>query len=131
VKRIISIPSLLLAIFVAFCDPSFAQEKETLPPLPAGATVPQNFAEMWARFDPRAEPLEIEMVKEWEEGGAVLRIVRFRIGFFKGQKSLLAGIYGYPKDAAANGKKVPGLLQILGVHSTRTTPHAVTQKTLS
>ena len=58
--------------------------EESLPPLKDGKA-PQNFDEMWAGYDPRVEPLEIETIKEWEEDGVVLRIVRYRIGIFKGQ----------------------------------------------
>jgi len=89
------------------CTTVFAQE--TLPRL-AGRSAPQTFEEMWAGFDPGAEPLEVEALKEWEEDGAVLCVVRFRIGIFKGQKALLAAVYGYPKG----GTKLPGLVQIHG-----------------
>ncbi len=82
---------------------------ETLTPL-QGGKVPQTFEELWSGFDPRAEPLETETVKAWEEDGVVLRIVRYRIGIFKGQKALMAAIYGYPKG----GTKLPGLVQIHG-----------------
>jgi hypothetical protein len=85
------------------------QAQETLPPLRDGQT-PQNFAEMWSGFDPRAEPLETELLHEWEEEGVVLRVVRFRIGIFKGQKAHLAAVYGFPKG----GRNLPGLLQIHG-----------------
>ena len=44
---------------------------------------PQSFEELWAGYDPRVEPLEIEILKEWEEDDGVLRIVRYRIGIFK------------------------------------------------
>lgn len=88
-------------------------EQETLSPLKAGKS-PQSFVEMWAGFDPRAEPLEVETIKEWEEDDVVLRIVRFRIGVFKGQKTKLVAVYGFPKSVIASGKKVPGLLQIHG-----------------
>lgn len=87
--------------------------QETLPQL-KGKSAPQNFAEMWAGFDPRAEPLEVETLKEWEEDGVLLRIVRFRIGVFKGQKAKLAAIYGFPKSVAESSKRIPGLLQIHG-----------------
>jgi hypothetical protein len=40
----------------------------------------------------------------------VLRVVRFRIGVFKGRKAMLAGVYGFPKG----GTKLPGLVQIHG-----------------
>lgn len=85
---------------------------DTLPPL-NGGDAPRNFREMWGNFDPRAEPLEVELLKEWEEDEVVLRIVRFRIGVFKGQKAVLAAVYGFPKSAAG-GKRIPGLVQIHG-----------------
>lgn len=88
-------------------------ETDTLPPLKDGKA-PQNFAEMWAGFDPRAEPLEIEVLKSWEEDNVALRIVRFRIGVFKGQKATLAAVYGFPKSAVSSGTKLPGLVQIHG-----------------
>jgi len=70
---------------------------------------------MWAGFDPRAEPLETELLKEWEEDGVVLRVVRFRIGVFKGKVARLAAVYGFPKIAGGDGKaKLPGLVQIHG-----------------
>ena len=59
---------------------------------------------------PRKEPLETETLKAWEEDGVVLRVVRYRIGIFKGQKAMMAAIYGFPKGAA----KLPGLVQIHG-----------------
>ena len=82
---------------------------DTLPPLVDGK-VPQTFDELWAGYDPRAEPLDVEVVKAWEEDGVVCRVVRYRIGVFKGQKALMLGVYGFPKD----GTKLPGLVQIHG-----------------
>ncbi len=75
---------------------------------------PGNFDEMWAGFDPRAEPLEVEVLKEWKEDAVILRIVRFRIGVFNGQTAKLAAVYGFPKAAAQSGTPLPGLLQIHG-----------------
>ena len=82
---------------------------ETLPPLPDDGT-PQTVEAMWAGFDPRAEPLDVEVLREWEEDGVVLKVLRYRIGVFKGQKAMMAAVYGYPKG----GKKLPGLVQIHG-----------------
>jgi cephalosporin-C deacetylase-like acetyl esterase len=84
-------------------------EKETLAPLDGGPA-PQTFDALWAGFDPQAEPLEVELLKEWEEDGVVLRALRYRIGVFKGQKAMMAGIYGFPKG----GKNLPGLVNIHG-----------------
>lgn len=82
---------------------------ETLPALD-GAGVPQTFEAMWAGYDPRAEPLEVEVLHEWEAEGVVMRVVRFRVGVFKGESAWLAAIYGYPKGESG----VPGLVQIHG-----------------
>ncbi len=111
-ERFYSLLICCLAIFLGNPINAIAQEKETLAPLVGPA--PSNFAEMWSGFDPCAEPLEVETVKAWEEEGVMLRIVRFRIGVFKGKKAKLAAVYGYPKNVAATGEKVPGLLQIHG-----------------
>ena len=69
---------------------------------------------MWEGFDPRAEPLETEVLKEWTEDGVALKIVRFRIGQFKGQRAMLAAVYGAPVSTAKDGAKIPGLVQIHG-----------------
>ena len=82
---------------------------ETLCPLHNGVP-PQTFDELWKEFDPRKEPLEIEVLKQWEEEGVVMKVVRYRIGIFKGQKAIMAAVYGFPKG----GSKLPGLVQIHG-----------------
>ncbi|MDG2221951.1 MAG: dienelactone hydrolase family protein, partial [Rubripirellula sp.] len=104
-----------ILLFVTLLEGSLATggEPDTLPPLRNGRA-PQNFAEMWAGFDPRAEPLEVETLHQWESDDVMLRIVRFRIGIFKGEKATLAAVYGYPKQLAARGQQVPGLVQIHG-----------------
>lgn len=82
---------------------------ETLPPLRDGVP-PQSLADTWRGFDPRAEPLDTEVLHEWEEDGVVLQVLRYRIGVFKGQKAMMAAVYGYPKG----GTDLPGLVQIHG-----------------
>ena len=82
---------------------------ETLP-ISVGSKVPLTYDEMWQGFDPRKEPLEIEVLHRWEKDGVVLQVLRYRIGIFKGRKAMMAGVYGYPKGAG----KLPGLLQIHG-----------------
>lgn len=39
--------------------------------------VPQSVTELWTDFDPRQEPLEVEVVREWKSDGSVYRIARF------------------------------------------------------
>ncbi len=71
---------------------------------------PQSVAELWAGYDPRKEPLEVEVLKEWEEDGVVCRIVRYQVGVFKGAPSRVAGFYAFPKG----GTKLPALVEIHG-----------------
>ncbi len=103
------------AVFVAILAGSLAsgQQADTLPKLVDGNS-PQNFLQMWAGFDARSEPLELELLKELEEDDIVLRVVRFRIGVFKGTQAKLAAVYGFPKAASISGAKLPGLVQIHG-----------------
>ena len=86
-----------------------AMECETLPPL-TDEVAPRMFEEMWAGFDPRAEPLDVEVLKEWEQEGVVLQVLRYCIGILKGQKTMMAAVYGYPKGES----NLPGLVQIHG-----------------
>ncbi len=99
----------LLVVFAALIGTSFIAQAETLPSLKDG-NAPHTLESLWAGFDPRSEPLEIEILRAWEEEGVELQVVRYRIGIFKGQKAMMAGVYGYPKGA----KNLPGLVQIHG-----------------
>ncbi|HUU92376.1 MAG TPA: acetylxylan esterase, partial [Phycisphaerae bacterium] len=72
--------------------------------------VPQSVTELWADFDPRAEPLEVEVAAEWADDAGVYQVLRYTIGTFKGAKARMAAFYGRPK---AEGK-VPGLLHMHG-----------------
>jgi len=100
--------NLLMILACAFALETIHAE-ETLPPLKDGKA-PQSVDELWAGFDPRAEPLNVEVLKEWEEDGVVQQVLRYDIGTFKGQKAKMIAVYGYPKG----GKNLPGLVQIHG-----------------
>jgi predicted esterase len=97
--------SLLLALFYAVATTA----QESLPPL-RNETPPQNLTDLWAGYDPRREPVETEVCRVWKQEGVVLRVVRYRIGIFRGQKAVMAAIYGFPEG----GKSLPGLLQMHG-----------------
>ena len=107
-KKQILLPLLLSAWTVVTAENKISLE-ETLPPL-NGTAVPKNLEETWLGFDPQAEPLDVEILKEWEENGVVLKVLRYRIGVFKGKKAMMGAVYGYPKGA----KDLPGLVQIHG-----------------
>ena len=76
----------------------------------AAANVPQSVQELWADFDARKDPLEVEVIREWKEDGGVFRHVRYFIGTFKGKPARMAAIYGFPEGA----KKLPAVMHIHG-----------------
>ena len=94
-------------LLMSICGHGHAED--SLPALKDGF-VPSTVEELWAGFDPRKEPLDVEVIKEWEEDGVVLKIIRYRVGIFKGQKSMMAAVYGYPKGA----ENLPAIVQIHG-----------------
>ena len=72
--------------------------------------VPQTVEQTWADFDLRAEPLQVEVIRESLEDGIVLRHVRYVVGTFGGKKTRVAAFYAYPDD----GEKLPGIVQLHG-----------------
>ncbi len=77
----------------------------------AAEDMPQSVAELWADFDPRKDPVEAEVIREWKEDGGVFRHVRYLIGHFKGKPARMAAIYGFPEGAK---EKVPAVMHIHG-----------------
>ncbi|WP_136079386.1 acetylxylan esterase [Pontiella desulfatans] len=84
-------------------------------PVMEGGTAPNSFEEAWAGYDPTAEPLNVEIMREWTEGDITLRAVRYDVGTFTTpfggtQVSKMAGFYGFPTGAT----NAPAILQIHG-----------------
>jgi len=75
------------------------------------AQPPQNVADLWSAFDPRKEPLEVELVREWKEDGGIYRYVRYRIGTFKGHPSRMAAFYGFPEGTKS---QLPAVMHMHG-----------------
>jgi hypothetical protein len=72
---------------------------------------PQSVEQLWADFDPRKDPLEIEVIRQWTEAGSRnFKHVRFLIRHFRGVPAYLAAIYGYPISTT----KVPAVMHIHG-----------------
>jgi dienelactone hydrolase len=93
-------PSITLVVALLFTPPAAV----------LAAEIPQNVEDTWAVFDPRAEPLETEVIRESVEDGIVLRHVRYVVGTFSGKKPGVAAFYAFPAD----GKQLPGMVQIHG-----------------
>ena len=74
-------------------------------------TAPQSVTELWADFDPRRNPLETEIIREWKEDGGIFRHVRYLVGTFKGQPARMTAIYGFPEGPKS---KLPAVMHIHG-----------------
>jgi hypothetical protein len=77
----------------------------------AAEGTPQSVVNLWADFDPRKDPIEVEIIREWKEGGGVFRHVRYLIGTFKGKPARMAAIYGFPEGTT---EKRPAVMHIHG-----------------
>ena len=78
---------------------------------PLSAAPPQTVAELWSDFDPRQDPLDVQVVREWKEDGGIYRYLRYRIGTFRGKQAWMAAFYGFP--AGAKGK-LPAVMHMHG-----------------
>ena len=50
---------------------------------------PTSVKELWEDFDPRREPLDPQIVRQWEKDGVVFRYVTFHVGSFKNSSARL------------------------------------------
>ena len=113
-KRTLIIKALsLLGLLIEICNPvrSSAQAADSFEPLSAGR-IPTNLTELWGEYDPRKEPLDVDITKSWEEEGVTLRILRFTVGTFKGVPARITAIYGFPKS----DQKLPAILDLHGAN---------------
>lgn len=81
---------------------------ETFKPL--RGSVPSSVKQLWKGYNPRKEPLDVEVLKIWEDQGVVFRLIRYRVGIFKGKKAMMAAVYGFPRGR----NKLPGLVYVHG-----------------
>ncbi|WP_281614750.1 prolyl oligopeptidase family serine peptidase [Flammeovirga sp. SubArs3] len=74
----------------------------------------QSASDVWKDYDPRAEDLNIEVIKKWENNYGTIEYVRYSVGKLEGTNRsanpIMAAYFGYPKEA----KNVPGIVHIHG-----------------
>jgi hypothetical protein len=75
-----------------------------------GPKAPATVKELFADVDPRKDPLDTKVVREWEKDGIVYRYVTFHIGTFKGKPARMAAFYAFPDGA----KRTAALLHLHG-----------------
>lgn len=88
-----SSPLARLALFAATA--SAAHAGDTFTPYAEGG-VPESVEALWAGVDPRAEPLDIEVVKEWQEGGVTTRYLIYTVCTHGGEPCRVAAFYTFP-----------------------------------
>ncbi len=71
-------------------------------------SAPQSVEQLWAGYDPRTEPLDVQVVRQWQEGDLTLQYVTYSIGTFKGKPARMAAFYGVPTD----GKNLPAVMHM-------------------
>ena len=100
----------LIVALALFSSTAVLKAKDSLPPLKDGK-VPQNVKELWAGYDSTKEPLEVKVVRQWQDQGATYRYITYTIGTFKGKKSTMAAFYAFPTKHKG---KLPALIQMHG-----------------
>ncbi len=75
--------------------------EDTFTPYKSGQ-VPQDAVSLWADYDARSEPLDVQVVKEWKSEGVVTRYVTFNVGTFKGSDARIAAYYSFPENGQRN-----------------------------
>ena len=97
----------LCFLFVSLGTYTFA--KNSLPAIDKNKAA-QNIEELWAGYDPRAEPLEVKTIREWDEvceGKQIkVQMLTFTVGTFKNQVSRISAYYAYPKNQAQTGGRL-------------------------
>lgn len=69
-------------------------------------TVPRSVTDLWQDLDPRAEPLDLEVVREWVENGVTTRYLLYTVCTHGGEPCRVAAFYSFPTGA----KNVPALV---------------------
>jgi len=101
VKRRLFIQSLSYSALVPSFN--FGQSSST-------SQLPASVEELWDDFDPRRDPLEVELIREWKDELGHFKHVRFLVGVFKDTPARITAIYGTPLSTT----KVPGVMHIHG-----------------
>ncbi len=74
----------------------FCNAKDSLIEYRLPQDVPQSAIELWKGYDAESDPLRVDVIREWKEGGVTSRYVTFSVGVFKGQEARIAAYYCFP-----------------------------------
>src|SRR5687768_10140927 len=74
----------------------------------------QSPADLWRGYDPTALPLEVEVLRSWQEDGCALQKVYFTGEVADGKKVRVFAIQGAPATVPSPPTKLPGILHCHG-----------------
>lgn len=95
---------MIMLIGIGFSLPCVGDAQES------NSNAPSTVQELFADFDPRREPLDTKLIRQWEEDQIIYRYVTFHIGIFKNKPARMAAFYAFPKGAT----RQPALLHLHG-----------------
>ncbi|MFP6612892.1 MAG: acetylxylan esterase [Pirellulales bacterium] len=78
--------------------------------MPGDAEIPGDVESLWADYDPRQEPLDAKVIRQWDRDGITFQYVTFTIGQFHQTRSRMAAFYGFRRGQ----QRLPGLLHLHG-----------------
>ena len=96
-----------LTLWLFILSSTIAVAADSLPKLTA---TPQDVEQLWANYDPRTEPLDVRIVREWQEDDLTLRYITYSIGSFNGESATMAAFYGFPTGK----EKLPAVMHMHG-----------------
>ncbi|MDD7984029.1 dienelactone hydrolase family protein [Lentisphaera marina] len=99
-----------LALLFALSANASDKSNDSLPPL-SPQTLPADIPSLWATFDSEKDPLETQVLHEYEKNGVTVQMISYVVGTFKGKKVRMGGYLAYP---IKNNGKLPGIVQIHG-----------------
>ena len=99
-----------LLFSILFLNTFSIEAADSLKPL-VNDLPPQSVEELWADYDPRAEPLKTTLIREWVVQDVVIRYVIYDIGTFKATPARMAAFYVFPQETVG---KLPALLHMHG-----------------
>lgn len=99
-----------LGILITLSLSAVDRSTDTLPPL-SPETLPSNVQALWATFDATKDPLEAQVLHEYEKDGVTIKMISYLVGTFKGKKVRMGGYLAHPSDFEG---KLPGIVQIHG-----------------
>ena len=99
-SEIIMLQTLCYILVITFglilpLTPSTAIGADSLPTW-TEVDVPRSAKELWQDYDPRREPLDVKILRSWQQNDVHVHYVIYTVGTFRGKLSTMAAFYTTP-----------------------------------